>query len=154
MLPGVYLATKKDGTVYYRSSITYRSKHISLGSFPTEEDAHCAYCCALKISSEPLSLEESLAFTNYLSFEKIISLVNFRDNGMYIPTPIYLHKNYFSYYLDLHHELKFDIDDLFYYSSHKILKRQGHLYVNDYGMQITILNLVTNCVPSTSALIW
>ena len=59
---------------------------------------------------------------------------------MYIPTPIYLHKNYFSYYLDLHHELKFDIDDLFYYSSHKILKRQGHLYVNDYGMQITILN--------------
>ena len=106
----------------------------------TEEDAHCAYRCALKISSEPLSLEESLAFTNYLSFEKIISLVNFRDNGMYIPTPIYLHKNYFSYYLDLHHELKFDIDDLFYYSSHKILKRQGHLYVNDYGMQITILN--------------
>ena len=65
MLPGVYLATKKDGTVYYRSSITYRSKHISLGSFPTEEDAHCAYRCALKISSEPLSLEESLAFTNY-----------------------------------------------------------------------------------------
>ena len=56
MLPGVYLATKKDGTVYYRSSITYRSKHISLGSFPTEEDAHCAYRCALKISSEPLSL--------------------------------------------------------------------------------------------------
>ena len=107
MLPGVYLATKKDGTVYYRSSITYRSKHISLGSFPTEEDAHCAYRCASKISSEPLSLEESLAFTNYLSFEKIISLVNFRDNGMYIPTPIYLHKNYFSYYLDLHHELKF-----------------------------------------------
>ena len=140
MLPGVYLATKKDGTVYYRSSITYRSKHISLGSFSTEEDAHCAYRCALKISSEPLSLEESLAFTNYLSFEKIISLVNFRDNGMYIPTPIYLHKNYFSYYLNLHHELKFDIDDLFYYSSHKILKRQGHLYVNDYGMQITILN--------------
>ena len=56
MLPGVYLATKKDGTVYYRSSITYRSKHISLGSFPTEEDAHCAYRCALKISSEPHSL--------------------------------------------------------------------------------------------------
>ena len=46
MLPGVYLATKKDGTVYYRSSITYRSKHISLGSFSTEEDAHCAYRCA------------------------------------------------------------------------------------------------------------
>ena len=32
MLPGVYLATKKDGTVYYRSSITYRSKHLSYPS--------------------------------------------------------------------------------------------------------------------------
>ena len=58
---------------------------------------------------------------------------------MYIPTPIYLRKNYFSYYLDINHELKFDIEDLFYYSSHKIMKRQGHLFVNDYGMQVTIL---------------
>lgn len=59
---------------------------------------------------------------------------------MYIKTPIYLRKNYFSYYLDISHELKFDIDDLFYYSEHRILKRQGHLYVNDYGMQVTLLN--------------
>ena len=36
-------------------------------------------------------------------------------------------------------ELKFDIDDLFYYSSHKIQKRQGHLFVSDYGMQYSIL---------------
>ena len=58
---------------------------------------------------------------------------------MYIPTPIYLRKNYFSYYLSIHRELKFDIDDLFYYSSHRILTRQGHLYVNHYGMQLTLL---------------
>ena len=29
----------------------------------------------------------------------------------------YARKNYFSYYLSIHRELKFDIDDLFYYSS-------------------------------------
>ena len=51
----------------------------------------------------------------------------------------YARKNYFSYYLSIHRELKFDIDDLFYYSSHRILTRQGHLYVNHYGMQLTLL---------------
>ena len=35
-------------------------------------------------------------------------------------------------------ELKFDIDDLFYYSGRKIQKRQGHLFVSDYGMQYSI----------------
>ena len=40
MLPGVYIAYKKNGTAYYRASITYRNKHISLGSFHTEEDAN------------------------------------------------------------------------------------------------------------------
>ncbi len=39
MKKGVYAATKKDGTQYYRSSITFKSKHISLGSFPTETEA-------------------------------------------------------------------------------------------------------------------
>ena len=42
MLPGVYQAVKKDGTIYYRSSITYQGKHISLGSYSTEEEAHRA----------------------------------------------------------------------------------------------------------------
>ena len=31
-------------------------------------------------------------------------------------------------------------DDLFYYSSHKILQRGGHLYTNDYGMQVSLLS--------------
>ena len=35
MLPGVYQAKKKDDTIYFRSSITYSGKHISLGSFET-----------------------------------------------------------------------------------------------------------------------
>ena len=42
-LPGVFEAQKKDGSIYYRASITFRSKHISLGSFPTELQAGQAY---------------------------------------------------------------------------------------------------------------
>lgn len=140
MLTGVYIATKKDGTTYCRSNITYRSKHISLGSFDTEEEAHKAYLTANALLQQepPLSIEDALDLTQYLSFNKLVSLINYRDNGMYLPTPIYLRKNYFSYYLDSNRELKFDIDDLFYYSSHRIMQRQGHLYVNDYGMQVTL----------------
>ena len=43
MLPGVYQAQKKDKTIYYRASITYRNKHISLGSFDNEDSANRAY---------------------------------------------------------------------------------------------------------------
>lgn len=139
MLTGVYLATKKDKTVYYRSNITYKGRHISLGSFPTEVQAHQAYTAACELLSGTETIDEAFYRTNQLAFEKIVSLINFRDNHMYIPTPIYLRKNYFSYYLSIHRELKFDIDDLFYYSSHRILTRQGHLYVNHYGMQLTLL---------------
>ena len=141
MLQGVYTAVRKDGTIYYRSNITYKSKHISLGSFDSELSASRAYATASTILlKETNSIEDSYFHTHALAFDKIVTLINFRDNGMYIKTPIYLRKNYFSYYLDISHELKFDIDDLFYYSEHRILKRQGHLYVNDYGMQVTLLS--------------
>ena len=51
MLTGVYLATKKDKTVYYRSNITHKGRHISLGSFPTEVQAHQAYTAACELLS-------------------------------------------------------------------------------------------------------
>ena len=140
MLPGVYLATSKNGSTYYRSNITFRNKHISLGSYKTEEAAHQAYRVATSILSDTQSIANSYHQTYALPFEKIVTLINFRDNKMYIPTPIYLRKNHFSYYLNINQELKFDIDDLFYYSEHKIIQRQGHLFVNDYGMQVTILS--------------
>ena len=35
MAAGVYIARKKNGEIYFRSSITYRNRHISLGSFQT-----------------------------------------------------------------------------------------------------------------------
>lgn len=140
MKPGVFLAKKKDGTIYYRSSLTFKNKHISLGSYDTEDQAHQTYNEASMILNSSLTLEDIAHATLHLPFDKAVSLINFRDNGLYIGTPIYLRKNYFSYYLSENEELKFDIDDLFYYSSHRILRRQGHLYVNDYGMQVTLLS--------------
>lgn len=141
MLPGVYLAQKKNGEIYYRSNITYQNKHISLGSFPTESDAHQAYLDASHILQSS-TLFSITAFSQYssLSYDKLVILYNFRDNHIYIKTPIYLHASYFSYYLSPSEELKFDIDDLFFYSSHRILRRQGHLYTNDYGMQVSLLS--------------
>lgn len=141
MLAGVYQAKKKDGSVYYRSSITFLNKHISLGSFETESGAHYAYLKADEILKDrSLPLEHLLCDSGPLSFEKIVSLTNFRDNRIYIKTPVYLHANYFSYYLSPGEEYKFDIDDLFFYSSHKIMKRGGHLFFNEYGMQTNLLS--------------
>lgn len=140
MLPGVFSATKKDGTVYYRASFTYKAKHISLGSFPTEELAAEAYLEAGQLMNElDITIHNFYDHNLLLSYDKVIVLLNFRDNNLYFNNPIYLRKGYFSYFLSPHIELKFDNDDLFYYSSHRILKRQGHLYVNDYGMQYSIL---------------
>lgn len=139
MLPGVYKATKKDGTPYFRASIHYQNKHISLGSYSTEAEAHCAYLEAGKLlDSGDIPFDSTLFSELTLSFEKIVVLCNFRDNGLYIKTPIYLRNNYFSYFLSSREELKFDIDDLFFYSQHKILKRGGHLFVSEYGMQTSL----------------
>ncbi|MCR5784633.1 MAG: hypothetical protein K6G40_03190 [Eubacterium sp.] len=141
MLKGVFKAEKKDGTIYYRSNIVYKNKHISLGSYNTENEAHKAYTEAYDILVlKKHNFENAFTSKKTLDFKRLVSLYNFRDNGMYIKTPIYLKDSYFSYYLDDKTELKFDIDDLFYFSSHTILRRGSHLFVNDYGMQLTILS--------------
>lgn len=138
-MTGVSQATKKNGSIYYRSGITYRGRHISLGSFSTEDTAAAAYLDASKLLADAAVTLVDFSTEHFtLSFEKIIILLNFRDNGIYFKTPIYLRKGYFSYFLTPHMELKFDIDDLFYYSGRKIQKRQGHLFVSDYGMQYSI----------------
>lgn len=137
--PGVYITKRKDGTTVYRASITYQNKHISLGTYLIEEKASAIYHKAHWL------LKSALGVADYdeahgLPFGKWVVLVNFRDSGFYFRTPIYLHKNYFTYHLSPHRELYFDVDDLFYYSNHQILRRQGYLFVNDYGMQVNILS--------------
>lgn len=137
-LPGVYETKLKDGTLSFRASITWQKKHISLGSFPEEKTAHEAYLLAFSVLTDKscriLDYRQSLP----LSFEKWVVLINLRDNGIYFATPIYLMKTYFLYYLEPELELKFDLEDLFYYASHKIMRRGGHLFVADYGMQVTL----------------
>lgn len=135
---GVFCAVKKDGTVYYRASLTRCGKHISLGSFSSARQAHDAYEQGCLLLSDPgLSLQDYQK-TSPLSFEKWVCLVNLRDNGIYFGNPIYLGQQLFYYYLSPHHVLKFDMEDLFYYSSHKIMRRGNHYFVADYGMQLTL----------------
>lgn len=139
LLPGVYSAKKKDGSQYYRSSITYRRKHISLGSYSTEEESHQAYLTAVSVVNTPsIGIDDYQHKTHIIDFTKWIVLINFRDHGIYFKTPIYLKKNYFLYYLSPNKVLKFDVDDLFYYSHHSIMQRGGYLFVADFGMQINI----------------
>ncbi len=139
--PGVFPAKRKDQTPYYRASLTYQNKHISLGSYSTPEAAHAAYLegCML-LRDRRLSLLQYQKDTHVLSFEKWVILINFRDNNIYIATPIYVRKNYLEYYFNPRSYLLFDAEDLFYYSSHKIIRRGGHMFVNEYGMQFNILN--------------
>ena len=137
--PGVYEARKKDNSLYYRASLTFRKKHISLGSYETAESAYLACQEAFSLLRSETEIKDYKK-ESMLSLEKWVCLTNFRDNHLYFPTPIYMHKNYFLYYLSPACILKFDIDDLFYFSSHKIMRRGGHLFVADYGMQVNILN--------------
>ena len=140
MEKGVFQAKKKDGTIYFRASITRKGKHVALGSYATEEEAALAYRMAefLYAHTEVDLLGLSGQYEP-LSCDRAVTILNHRDHGIYIKTPIYLRRGYFSYFLKGVGELKFDNDDLFYYSSHRILVHDGHLYVNDFGMQYGIL---------------
>ena len=140
MKKGVFLIKNRHGEDRFRAAINRGGKRISLGSYPSEEAAAGAYRDAAMLYEQKeidllsLPLEDSP-----LSYDKCITILNHRDHGIYIKTPIYLRKGYFSYFLQGFGELKFDNDDLFYYSSHRILSHGGHLYVNDFGMQYGIL---------------
>ena len=52
MKAGVFKAKRKDGSVYFRSNITYLRKHISLGSFETEDAADADERCASEASRD------------------------------------------------------------------------------------------------------
>lgn len=141
MKKGVFKATKKNGSVYYRASISSGNKHISLGSFDNEEEAGDAYNEAYYLlNNKKIDINRLIStIDNYsLPFEKCISLINYRDNKIYFVNPIYISKTFFYYYLTPDIVLKFDADELFFYSSHKIMQRGSHLFISDFGNQIGI----------------
>lgn len=135
---GVFTTTKKDGSLSYRSSITIRGKHISLGSFSKKELAMRAYEEAKHLCSFSTAPEDYNP-CYALSYSKYISLINYRDNKLYFPTPIYLRSNYFEYHISPSVILKFDRDDLFFCASHTIQQRKGYLFYSDYGSQYKLL---------------
>jgi len=140
-LPGVYPAKKKDGTEYYRASMTYKRKHISLGSYDSMFAAHLAYTDAQNIFNNPsINIEDYSKINPSIKFDKWVSMINLRDHDIYFATPIYLSDKFFYYYLEQNFVFKFDLEDLFYYSSHKIMRRNGHFFVAEYGMQYNIMN--------------
>ena len=76
--PGVYTAKKKDGSIYYRASFTYKNKHISLGSYDDPDTAHRVYTSAnLLVSTESIGINDYTP-EQFLPFEKWIVIVNFR----------------------------------------------------------------------------
>ena len=128
--PGVYPSFKKDKTPYFRASLTFRGKHISLGSYTTPEAAHRAYLEGQSLITNQNCTLSDYAENAFLPFEKWVILLNFRDNRIYIVTPIYVRATYFQYYFSPKEYLIFDIDDLFYYSqslwhSQLFCKRSG-----------------------------
>jgi len=137
-LDGVFPAARKNGETYYRASLTYRRKHISLGSYSTAEEAHAAYLEGCRILQTPETTVDSYDSASPLAFEKWVSLLNFRDNGLYSGNPIYASQKMFYYYLSPSQVLKFDPDDLFYFATHKIMCRGNHYFVSDYGSQVSL----------------
>ena len=140
MLKGVTKATQKNGTIYFRASISIKSKHISLGSYKTESLAHNAYVEAVDIIREKKYTLDDYHDNFTLDFSKFISLLNYQNTGLYFKNPIYLQSGFFYYYLSKDQYLIFDREDLFYYANHKIQNRGGYYFVYDYGSQYNILN--------------
>ena len=79
MKKGVYTATKKDGTLYYRSSITFQNKHISLGSFSSEKLAATAYLEAEKLLRTHVLTLDRFEENCTLSFAKWVCLLKNSD---------------------------------------------------------------------------
>lgn len=139
-LQGVYTAKRKDGSQYYRASLTYRNKHISLGSHNDMKKAHEIYCAGSALLTDSSIRLEDYREDSPLAFAKWVCLINFRDNGLYFSSPIYIRPRFFYYYFSPTEFFIFDKDDLFYYSSRRISRRGGHYFVADYGMQINIMS--------------
>lgn len=138
--PGVTQAKKKNGDIYYRSSITIKNKHVSLGSFDKPEAASKAYKEACEIVKEKKYDIDTYSDKFALDFDKFVVLMNYRNTGILFKTPIYLQKGYFFYYISPDKRLIFDREDMFFYAEHKIQVRGGYYFICDYGSQYNILS--------------
>lgn len=149
MAKGVYKTNKKDGSVYYRVSITYKNKHISIGSYDDENTASQVYCTACDILFKPdiyyvnIDLHTSSYAECHIDFpySKFISLINFRDNGIYIKTPIYLCNKAFCIFLNQEYSYIFHWWPFLLFAPHnyvprRLLFRKWLWYADKHFIQI------------------
>ena len=138
---GIYKTALKDGTPSFRVSFYHNKKHVAIGSYSDEKMAEKALAEAQRLYSDrTITIWNFRNFITAVSVDKCVTILNHRDHNVYIKTPIYLMQGYFLYFLEGKGILKFDNDDLFYYSTHRILIHDGHLYVNDYGSQYSLFS--------------
>ena len=112
---GIYETKLKNGTASFRVSITYKGKHISLGSYPDISTAENIYSFGKNLIESDLTLEN---YSKDWSFphDKYVTLINFRDNGIYFPTPIYLRKQLITKIEPQAHKETLSIPPIYQYS--------------------------------------
>ncbi|MGL4345591.1 MAG: hypothetical protein ACRCTE_10360 [Cellulosilyticaceae bacterium] len=120
-------------TVYY----LYKSKKIYIGIYNSEIEAQEAYNYTNRVFREGISIETYSP--GRIAFQKFITLVNFRDHGMFINHPIYVCSGYFKYFFSEEVYLILDLKDLFYFSTYKIYRRGHYLYTSSSHSQQSIL---------------
>ena len=86
-LQGVYTAKKKDGSQYYRASLTYRNKHISLGSHNDMKKAHEIYCIGSALLNDSSIRLEDYLEDSPLAFTKWVCRLISGTTGFTFPPP-------------------------------------------------------------------
>lgn len=133
----IYPVQKKDKTDY-RVYYLFHSKKVYIGLYPSLTLAKQAYAFAEELLQSCWGIEDLKEAK--ISFLKCVSLINLRDHNMYLTSPIYVHDNYFDYYLSTELKLIFDLQDLFFFSTNKIHKRGNYIYIENSVSQTSILN--------------
>ncbi|ONI41596.1 hypothetical protein AN640_07890 [Candidatus Epulonipiscium fishelsonii] len=135
-----------NGKLYYQVNFFYKSKKIYLGRYSSIADAQITINEATDIVETMCSIKQ--AKYTLLSFNKVVILINLRDNGTYFKNPIYLYEDYFGYYISSDIELLFDLIHLFFFATYKIYKRGNLFYTQHTFTQSSILNRL-GIVPSS-----
>ncbi len=135
----IYTLNKKNGTEY-RLYYKYKNKRIYLGSYKTYEFADRAFLEAQQLIMTKVSVDSFSDLNLSLPFHKAVSLINFRDNGVYFKNPIYICGDYFKYYYSKEIVFLFDNKDLFFFSTNKIAVRGNYIYTQDGITQKNILH--------------
>lgn len=128
---------KSCETIRYRVYYLHQSKKIYIGLYNDLEKATHAYDLASRLLNNPIPLEA--CDDQIIDFKKCVSLINFRENGIYFNNPIYVYPTYFDYYFSVDCKYTFDLKDLFFLTHNKLCQRGNYLYVTLHSRQENLL---------------